>query len=124
MGDARREGVGDLEIGCEPTVAEAPALHAVTRSADEKARAASHRGRRGIRQRIPGCRAMVSPLALRLEARTTSQRASRGGLSLEYTHLGRFGVVVSRLCLGTMNFGPHTSEEDSHKIMDVALGHG
>ncbi len=43
---------------------------------------------------------------------------------MEYTHLGRFGVVVSRLCLGTMNFGPHTSEEDSHKIMDVALGHG
>ena len=43
---------------------------------------------------------------------------------MDYTHLGRFGVVVSRLCLGTMNFGPHTSEEDSHKIMDVALGHG
>ncbi len=43
---------------------------------------------------------------------------------MEYTHLGRFGVVVSRLCLGTMNFGPHTSEEDSHGIMDVALGHG
>ncbi|MEX0756069.1 MAG: aldo/keto reductase [Actinomycetota bacterium] len=43
---------------------------------------------------------------------------------MEYTHLGRFGVKVSRLCLGTMNFGPHTSEEDSHAIMDQALGHG
>ena len=43
---------------------------------------------------------------------------------MEYTHLGRFGVEVSRLCLGTMNFGPHTTEEDSHHIMDVALGHG
>jgi aryl-alcohol dehydrogenase-like predicted oxidoreductase len=43
---------------------------------------------------------------------------------MEYTHLGRFGVLVSRLCLGTMNFGPHTSEEDSHRIMDIALGHG
>jgi aryl-alcohol dehydrogenase-like predicted oxidoreductase len=43
---------------------------------------------------------------------------------MRYTHLGRFGVVVSRLCLGTMNFGPHTSEEESHRIMDVALGHG
>jgi aryl-alcohol dehydrogenase-like predicted oxidoreductase len=43
---------------------------------------------------------------------------------VEYTHLGRFGVMVSRLCLGTMNFGPHTSEEDSHRIMDIALGHG
>ena len=37
------------------------------------------------------------------------------------THLGRSGVKVSRLCLGTMNFGPYTSEEDSHKIMDRAL---
>jgi aryl-alcohol dehydrogenase-like predicted oxidoreductase len=43
---------------------------------------------------------------------------------MEYTHLGRFGVRVSRLCLGTMNFGPHTSEEDSHAIMDRALEHG
>jgi NDP-hexose C3-ketoreductase / dTDP-4-oxo-2-deoxy-alpha-D-pentos-2-ene 2,3-reductase len=43
---------------------------------------------------------------------------------MEYTHLGRFGVKVSRLCLGTMNFGPHTSEEDSHAIMDRAIEHG
>ena len=43
---------------------------------------------------------------------------------MEYTHLGRFGVMVSRACLGTMNFGPHTSEEDSQRIMDIALGHG
>jgi aryl-alcohol dehydrogenase-like predicted oxidoreductase len=43
---------------------------------------------------------------------------------MEYTHLGRFGVRVSRLCLGTMNFGPHTSEQDSHHIMDRALEHG
>ena len=28
---------------------------------------------------------------------------------------------MSRLCLGTMNFGPQTSEEDSHRIMDRAL---
>jgi aryl-alcohol dehydrogenase-like predicted oxidoreductase len=37
---------------------------------------------------------------------------------MEYTHLGRTGLSVSRLCLGTMNFGPHTSEADSHAIMD------
>ncbi len=37
---------------------------------------------------------------------------------MEYTHLGRTGLSVSRLCLGTMNFGPHTSEEDAHAIMD------
>ncbi|MFP5298951.1 MAG: aldo/keto reductase [Actinomycetota bacterium] len=39
---------------------------------------------------------------------------------MEYTHLGRSGLEVSRLCLGTMNFGPETSEEDSHSIMDHA----
>jgi aryl-alcohol dehydrogenase-like predicted oxidoreductase len=43
---------------------------------------------------------------------------------MEYTHLGRSGVMVSRLCLGTMNFGPETSEEDSHTIMDRALDLG
>lgn len=40
---------------------------------------------------------------------------------MEYTHLGRTGLQVSQLCLGTMNFGPHTSEEDSYAIMDKAL---
>ena len=43
---------------------------------------------------------------------------------MEYTHVGHLGLVVSRLCLGTMNFGPHTSEEDSQQIMDQALAHG
>jgi aryl-alcohol dehydrogenase-like predicted oxidoreductase len=40
---------------------------------------------------------------------------------MDYTHLGRSGLSVSRLCLGTMNFGPETSEDDSHAIMDRAL---
>ena len=40
---------------------------------------------------------------------------------MEYVHLGRAGVKVSRLCLGTMNFGPETSETDSFAIMDRAL---
>ncbi len=40
---------------------------------------------------------------------------------MEYTHLGRTGMKVSKLCLGTMNFGPETSEEDSYAIMDRAL---
>src|SRR5438105_7400393 len=43
---------------------------------------------------------------------------------MQYSHLGRTGVVVSRLCLGTMNFGPETSEADSFTIMDRALEHG
>ncbi|MDE2300357.1 MAG: aldo/keto reductase [Burkholderiales bacterium] len=43
---------------------------------------------------------------------------------MEFTHLGRSGLSVSRLCLGTMNFGPLTSEADSHSIMDSAHGYG
>ena len=43
---------------------------------------------------------------------------------MDYTHLGRSGLSVSRLCLGTMNFGPETTEEDSHAIMDRALDLG
>jgi aryl-alcohol dehydrogenase-like predicted oxidoreductase len=43
---------------------------------------------------------------------------------MEYTHLGRTGLLVSRLCLGTMNFGPYTTEEDSGAIMDRALDLG
>ncbi|MDH2430390.1 aldo/keto reductase [Sphaerisporangium sp. TRM90804] len=39
---------------------------------------------------------------------------------MEYTRLGRTGLSVSRLCLGTMNFGPETSEDDSFAIMDRA----
>ncbi len=39
---------------------------------------------------------------------------------MDYTRLGRTGLRVSRLCLGTMNFGPLTSEEDSFAIMDRA----
>jgi aryl-alcohol dehydrogenase-like predicted oxidoreductase len=40
---------------------------------------------------------------------------------MEYTQLGRTGLKVSRFCLGTMNFGPQTSEADSFAIMDKAL---
>src|SRR5436309_13809865 len=43
---------------------------------------------------------------------------------MDYRHLGRAGVLVSPLCLGTMNFGPHTSEADSFAIMDRALDAG
>lgn len=43
---------------------------------------------------------------------------------MHYTHLGRTGLLVSRLCLGTMNFGPQTGEADSHMIMDHALEQG
>ncbi len=43
---------------------------------------------------------------------------------MNYRHLGRSGLLVSPLCLGTMNFGPITSEEESFRIMNRALEHG
>jgi aryl-alcohol dehydrogenase-like predicted oxidoreductase len=43
---------------------------------------------------------------------------------MQYGNLGRTGLKVSRLCLGTMNFGPLTDEETSFTIMDQALEKG
>lgn len=42
-------------------------------------------------------------------------------MAVEHRRLGKHGVLVSNLCLGTMNFGPHTSRDDSFAIMDRAL---
>src|SRR5437016_1305628 len=39
---------------------------------------------------------------------------------MEYIHLGRSGLSVSRLCLGTMNFGPLTPATEAEAIMDHA----
>src|SRR5438034_9338444 len=43
---------------------------------------------------------------------------------MEYTQLGRTGLKVSRLCLGTMNFGPLSTEPESFDMMDKALDLG
>jgi aryl-alcohol dehydrogenase-like predicted oxidoreductase len=43
---------------------------------------------------------------------------------MEYAYLGKSGLKVSRLCLGTMNFGPETDEKESFRIMDAALDAG
>jgi aryl-alcohol dehydrogenase-like predicted oxidoreductase len=43
---------------------------------------------------------------------------------MQHRHLGRTGLKVSPLCLGTMNFGPFTTPPDSFGIMDRALDAG
>lgn len=43
---------------------------------------------------------------------------------MQYTRLGRSGLKVSRLCLGTMNFGPETEDKEAYRIMDAALDAG
>ncbi len=43
---------------------------------------------------------------------------------MEYSYLGRSGLKVSKLCLGTMNFGVDTEESEAFKIMDAAVDAG
>jgi len=43
---------------------------------------------------------------------------------MQYTHLGRSGLSVSRLCLGTMNFSWTTEQADAFKVMDAAHDKG
>lgn len=43
---------------------------------------------------------------------------------MEYAKLGRTGMRVSRLCLGTMNFGVDTEEKEAFRILDAALEAG
>ncbi len=43
---------------------------------------------------------------------------------MEYRNLGRTGVKVSALCLGTMNMGEQNSEAESHEQMDYAADQG
>lgn len=43
---------------------------------------------------------------------------------MKLNKLGRTGVDVPELCLGTMTFGTQTSEQDSHRQMDMAMDAG
>ena len=43
---------------------------------------------------------------------------------MKYNRLGPSGAIISKLCLGTMNFGMVTGKEEAFKIMDMALDYG
>ena len=43
---------------------------------------------------------------------------------MEYRKLGRSGIDVSVICLGTMTFGEQNSEADAHAQLNCALEHG
>lgn len=43
---------------------------------------------------------------------------------MTYEQLGKSNAKVSKICLGTMHFGPKATEEESFRIMDTALEHG
>jgi aryl-alcohol dehydrogenase-like predicted oxidoreductase len=65
--------------------------------------------------------AYLTAAPARSKVKAIMQSLNERNITMQYTHLGRAGVKVSRLCLGTMNFGPLTSEADSFAIMDKAL---
>ena len=43
---------------------------------------------------------------------------------MKYSSLGRTGMKVSKLCLGTMSFGDQTNEKEAFEIMDCAIANG
>ena len=47
-----------------------------------------------------------------------------GNERMELRSLGRTGVQVSSICLGTMMFGGKTDETESARIIDLALARG
>src|SRR5262249_25162544 len=51
-------------------------------------------------------------------------RPAKGGITMEHVRLGRTGLLVSRLCLGTMTFGLQCDEPTSVAILDKAAAGG
>src|SRR5579859_5479382 len=49
---------------------------------------------------------------------------SENGVQIPYRNLGRTGVPVSALCLGCMNFGSPTPEDEAITMINYALDHG
>lgn len=43
---------------------------------------------------------------------------------MKFSKLGRTGIDVSRVCLGTMTWGQQNSEADAHAQMDYAVSRG
>jgi aryl-alcohol dehydrogenase-like predicted oxidoreductase len=65
------------------------------------------------------CRTIQAPERIAVEERNNQERYTN--VAIEHKRLGKHGVLVSNICLGTMNFGWHTTQEESFKIMDRAL---
>ena len=95
-------------------------------SAIARPRAGAPRRRRRPRVRAGAARrprGVPSHRVARHRSRT-DLLAPRRTFPMKYTHLGRTGLTVSRICLGTMNFGPQTDEAESDLIMDRAIDEG
>src|SRR5262245_2299034 len=81
----------------------------------------ARQGKRSALEAAIGSRHLASRRG-RAQARGDSAGSGAGvGRGMDYANLGRSGLRVSRLCLGTMNFGGRTDEKESRAIMDRAL---
>src|SRR5437660_3873528 len=58
------------------------------------------------------------------QSQTEFTQRGRERMAMEYRSLGRTGVQVSALCLGCMNFGWGTEEDESTRIMHAAIDSG
>ena len=47
-----------------------------------------------------------------------------GGLNVQYVKFGNAGIVVSRLCLGAMNFPDVLEDKDAQALVDEAIDNG
>ena len=43
---------------------------------------------------------------------------------MQYNELGRSGIKVSRICLGTMTWGEQNTQAQAHEQLDYALSQG
>lgn len=68
--------------------------------------------------------AATSPGKAQVPGRANGTREVQRPVGPNYAHLGRTGLVVSRLSLGTMNFGELTDQPNSFAIMDAAVDAG
>jgi aryl-alcohol dehydrogenase-like predicted oxidoreductase len=64
-------------------------------------------------------RTIQAPERIAAEERNNQERYTN--VAIEHKRLGKHGVLVGNICLGTMNFGWHTTQEKSFEIMDRAL---
>lgn len=66
----------------------------------------------------------VAPIKAQAPGRANGTRDVQRPVGPNHAHLGRTGLVVSRIALGTMNFGELTDEATSFRIMDTAVDAG
>ena len=90
--------------------------------------AATEHGRRRVLKMAGAGVAGIAAASLLGALSASSAQAATTGRAVTgangYKHLGRTGLRVSRIALGTMNFGELTDEASSFRIMDEALGAG